>query len=178
MPETLKQFSARYLRIHDESAQDVLKRVLRREADFCINFAGAENLEIEFEPVQVEHYVVVMAHDHRLAGSKILSWKDALDERYISLAKSSGKRRLIDAALVGSGKHPVIFCEVNHVAGVLALSVLPWREDGLVAVPLVNPESKRTLGLISKRGHRMALAASALFEMQRSTLTRPAQGRV
>lgn len=191
LPATLQQFSARYprirVRIHDESAQDVLNLVLRGEADFGINFAGAENPEIEFEPVHVENYVLVMAHDHRLADRKALNWQEVGDERYISVAKSSGNRSLIDAALAGSGKHPLVFCEVNHVAGVLALvqaglgvaavpalSVAPGRVDGLVAVPLAQPEVTRTLGLISKRGHSMAPAARALFEMLRSALT--AQG--
>jgi DNA-binding transcriptional LysR family regulator len=101
-----------------------------------------------------------------------------VDERYISVAKSSGNRSVIDAALAGVEKHPLIFCEVNHVSGVLALveagmgvaavpglSVLPGRPDTIVGVPLVNPTIRRTLGLISKRNHSMAPAARTLFEM-------------
>jgi DNA-binding transcriptional LysR family regulator len=182
LPAVLKQFSARYprirVRVHDESAQDVLNLVLRGEADFGINFAGAENPEIEFQPVHVESYVLAMRRDHPLARRAVLNWKDTVDERYISVAKSSGNRSVIDAALAGIEKHPVILCEVNHVSGVLALveagigvaavpglSVLPERQDGIVGVPLVNPEIKRTLGLITKRDHSMAPAARTLFEM-------------
>jgi DNA-binding transcriptional LysR family regulator len=193
LPEILKQFSARYprirVRIHDESAQDVLNLVLSGEADFGINFAGAENPEIIFEPIHVESYVLAMRHDHPLASRAVLSWKETVDERYISVAKSSGNRSVIDAALAGIEKHPVIFCEVNHVSGVLALveagmgvaavpglSVLPGRQDGLVGVPLVNPEIKRTLGLISKRDHSMAPAARTLFEMLTETLLKRLAG--
>jgi DNA-binding transcriptional LysR family regulator len=187
LPEVLKRFSARYprirVRVHDESAQDVLNLVLSGEADFGINFAGAENPEIVFQPVHVESYVLAMRRDHPLANRTVLSWKDTVDERYISVAKSSGNRSVIDAALAGVEKHPVILCEVNHVSGVLALveagigvaavpglSVLPGRPDGIVGVPLVNPEIKRTLGLISKRDHSMAPAARTLFEMLSETL--------
>jgi DNA-binding transcriptional LysR family regulator len=187
LPEVLTQFSARYprirVRVHDESAQDVLNLVLRGEADFGINFSGAENPEIEFEPVHVESYVLAMRHDHPLARRKVLNWKDTVEERYISVAKSSGNRTVIDAALAGIEKHPVIFCEVNHVSGVLALveaglgvaavpglSVLPGRPGGIVGVPLANPEIKRTLGLISKRDHSMAPAARTLFDMLRAAL--------
>lgn len=182
LPEVLKRFSARFprirVRVHDESAQDVLNLVLNGEADFGINFAGAENPEIVFEPIYVESYVLAMRRDHPLATRKVLSWKETVDERYISVAKSSGNRSVIDAALAGVEKHPLIFCEVNHVSGVLALveagmgvaavpglSVLPERLEGIVGVPLVNPEIKRTLGLISKRSHSMAPAARTLFEM-------------
>jgi DNA-binding transcriptional LysR family regulator len=182
LPDILKQFSARYprirVRIHDESAQDVLNLVLSGEADFGINFAGAENPEIVFQPIHVENYVLAMHHDHPLAGRTALSWKETVDERYIAVAKSSGNRSVIDAALAGIEKHPLIFCEVNHVAGVLdlveaglgvaavpGLSVLAGRQGGIVAVPLVQPEIQRTLGLISKRGHSMAPAARTLFAM-------------
>jgi len=182
LPEVLNRFSARFPRIrvhvHDESAQDVLNLVLGGEADFGINFTGAENPEIVFEPIYVENYVLAMRRDHPLANRTVLSWKETAGERYISVAKSSGNRSLIDAALAGVEKHPLIFCEVNHVSGVLALveagmgvaavpglSVLPGRPDTIVGVPLVNPEISRTLGLISKRSHRMAPAARTLFEM-------------
>jgi DNA-binding transcriptional LysR family regulator len=187
LPEILKQFSARYprirVRIHDESAQDVLNLVLTGEADFGINFAGAENPEIVFEAIHVESYVLAMRHDHPLANRTVLSWKDTVDERYISVAKSSGNRSVIDAALAGIEKHPVILCEVNHVSGVLALveagigvaavpglSVLPGRQDGIVGIPLINPEIKRTLGLISKRDHSMAPAARTLYGMLEEAL--------
>jgi len=187
LPEVLKQFSARYprirVRIHDESAQDVLNLVLTGEADFGINFAGAENPEIVFEAIHVESYVLAMRHDHPLATRTVLSWKDTVDERYISVAKSSGNRSVIDAALAGIEKHPVILCEVNHVSGVLALveagigvaavpglSVLPGRQDGIVGIPLINPEIKRTLGLISKRDHSMAPAARTLYGMLEEAL--------
>lgn len=193
LPEILKQFSARYprirIRIHDESAQDVLNLVITGEADFGINFAGAENPEIIFKSIHVESYVLAMRHDHPLATRTILSWKETLDERYISVAKSSGNRSVIDAALAGIEKHPVILCEVNHVSGVLALveagigvaavpglSLLPGRPDGIVGVPLINPEIKRTLGLISKREHSMAPAARTLYEMLEEALLQRLKG--
>jgi DNA-binding transcriptional LysR family regulator len=189
LPDVLTRFSARFprirVRVHDESAQDVLNLVLGGEADFGINFTGAENPEIVFEPIYVESYVLAMRRDHPLATRSSLSWKETVDERYISVAKSSGNRSVLDAALAGIEKHPVISCEVNHVSGVLALvdagmgvaavpglSVLPGKQDGIVGVPLVNPEIKRTLGLICKRGHSMAPAARTLFEMLTEVLVK------
>ncbi|WP_322400529.1 LysR family transcriptional regulator [Massilia luteola] len=182
LPAVLKAFSERFprirVRVHDESAQDVLNLVLNGEADFGINFTGAENPEIVFEPVYVESYVLAMRRDHPLARRKTLSWKETVGERYISVAKSSGNRSVIDAALAGVEKHPVILCEVNHVSGVLALveagmgvaavpglSVLPGRPDTIVGVPLVKPAIHRTLGLITRRNHSMAPAARTLFDM-------------
>jgi len=195
LPEVLKQFSERFprirVRVHDESAQDVLNLVLAGEADFGINFTGAEEAEIVFEPIYEERYVLAMRHDHPLARRKKLNWKDTVRERYISVAKSSGNRSVIDAALAGVEKHPPIFCEVNHVSGVLALveagmgvaavpglSVLPGRPDTIVGVPLVNPVIHRTLGLISKRNHTMAPAARTLFDMLSKALLRDWSARL
>ena len=189
LPEVLKAFSERFprirVRVHDESAQDVLNLVLAGEADFGINFTGAEDPEIEFVPIYVESYVLAMRSDHPLARRETLSWKETVDERYISVARSSGNRTVIDAALAGVEKHPLIFCEVNHVSGVLALveagmgvaavpglSVLPGRPGTIVGVPLVNPAIHRTLGLISKRSHSMAPAARTLFGMLAEALVR------
>jgi DNA-binding transcriptional LysR family regulator len=190
LPDVLARFSERFprirVRVHDESAQDVLNLVLAGVADFGINFTGAENPEIEFEPIYVESYVLAMRSSHPLAGRKELSWKETMNERYISVATSSGNRTVIDAALAGVEKHPVILCEVNHVSGVLALveagmgvaavpglSVLPGRQDTIVGVPLVNPAIHRTLGLIAKRNHTMAPAARTLFDMLREALVKP-----
>jgi DNA-binding transcriptional LysR family regulator len=195
LPEVLKQFSERFprirVRVHDESAQDVLNLVLAGEADFGINFTGAEDAEIVFEPIYEERCVLAMRHDHPLARRKKLNWKDTVRERYISVAKSSGNRSVIDAALAGVEKHPPIFCEVNHVSGVLALveagmgvaavpglSVLPGRPDTIVGVPLVNPVIHRTLGLISKRNHTMAPAARTLFDMLSKALLRDWSARL
>ncbi|MBA5688652.1 LysR family transcriptional regulator [Rugamonas apoptosis] len=193
LPAVLRRFSERFprirVRVHDESAQDVLNLVRDGQADFGINFTGAEDPEIEFQAIYVESYVLAMRRDHRLARRKSLSWKETVDERYISVAKSSGNRSVIDAALAGVEKHPLIFCEVNHVSGVLALveagmgvaavpglSVLPGGTDTIIGVPLINPAIQRTLGLISKRNHTMAPAARMLFEMLTEALLQHQDG--
>ena len=102
LPEVLQRFTAQFpkirVRVHDESAQDVLNLVLTGAADFGICFTGAENPEIHFQPIYVESYVLAMRHDHPLARRKKLSWKDTVDERYISVAKSSGNRSVLDFA--------------------------------------------------------------------------------
>ena len=189
LPDVLKRYTAQFpkirVRVHDESAQDVLNLVLTGEADFGICFTGAENPEINFQPIYVESYVLAMRRDHPLAGRKKLSWKDTVDERYISVAKSSGNRSVLDAALAGVEKHPWISCEINHVSGILALvesglgvaavpglSILAQRQGAVIGVPLVNPSVKRTLGLISKRQHAMAPASRTLFDMLSANITK------
>ena len=182
LPDVLKKFTERFpkirVRILDESAQDVLNLIAAGEADFGINFVGAEDPEIDFHPIYKESYVLAMRHDHPLAKRKKLSWKETANERYISVSKSSGNRTVIDSALAGVEKHPVIFYEVNHVSGILALveagmgvaavprlSLPKYMDNTLVGIPLVNPSIHRTLGVICKRGRIMPPAARTFFDM-------------
>lgn len=189
LPEVLLQFSERFpkirVRIHDESAQDVLNLVLAGEADFGINFAGSEDPEIDFQPVYREDYVLAMRQEHPLAKRKKLSWKETAKERHISVSRSSGNRSLIDNALAGVEKHPAVFYEVNHVSGILALVEagmgvaavprlsLPQHPGApVIGVPLVSPPVYRTLGLIRKRGRVMPPAAQTLFGMLQQALVK------
>ena len=190
LPDVLKRFSAQFpkirVRVHDESAQDVLNLVLTGEADFGISFTGAENPEIHFQPIHVESYVLAMRRDHPLAKRRKLNWRDTVDERYISVAKSSGNRSVLDAALSGVEKHPWISCEINHVSGVLALvesglgvaavpglSIPREAHSTVIGVPLVNPTVNRTLGLISRHQHAMPPASRTLFDMLVAGIGKP-----
>ncbi len=182
LPDILKIFTQQFpkirVRIQDESAQDVLNLVLDGQADFGINFAGAENPEIDFSPIYQETFVLAMSLEHPLAKRESLCWKETANERYISVSKSSGNRSLIDMALAGVEKHPAIYYEANHVAGILALvaaglgvaavpglSLASSPASSLVGVPLVEPVINRTLGLIRKRGRIMPPASQTLFDM-------------
>jgi len=117
----IRQFSERFprirVRVHDESAQDVLNLVLAAEAHFRINFSGAKDAEIIFEAGYEERHVLAMGGDQPPTRRKELNWKDMVGERYISVAKSCGQRSVIDAALAGVEKYPLILYEVNHVSG-------------------------------------------------------------
>ena len=165
---------------------DVLNLVLTGEADFGISFTGAENPEIHFQPIHVESYVLAMRRDHPLAKRRKLNWRDTVDERYISVAKSSGNRSVLDAALSGVEKHPWISCEINHVSGVLALvesglgvaavpglSIPREAHSTVIGVPLVNPTVNRTLGLISRHQHAMPPASRTLFDMLVAGIGKP-----
>jgi len=187
LPDVLRSFSERFpkirVRIHDESAQDVLNLVLAGEADFGINFAGSEDPEIDFLPIYREDYVLAMRPGHPLAKRKKLSWKETVNERHISVSRSSGNRSMIDNALAGIEKHPAVCCEVNHVSGILALVEagmgvaavprlsLPQHTGApVIGVPLINPPVYRTLGLIRKRGRVTPPAAQTLFSMLQQAL--------
>jgi DNA-binding transcriptional LysR family regulator len=166
------------LHIIDESAQEVLRSILAGEADFGLNFLGAQVPEIDFQPIYTESYVLVAPRGHVLAKRKAVVWKDLLDEKMISVAASSGNRTLIDNAVAALPQRPVVFYEANHVAGALGLvaaglgvAALPSlalssaTHPDLVGVPLGDPAVTRTLGLISLKGKKLGAVAADLYAL-------------
>jgi len=182
LPQVLRDFHAQYprivIRIMDEGASDVLSSVVRNEADFGLNYIGVQETSIDFQPVLKESFVVACRRDHPLAKRRQVSWTELKQYDYMSVAKASGNRMLLDLALVESPDLPRSFCEVRHVmsvvslveagVGIAAVPRLAMPDDDhpiLVSVPLVDPVVSRTVGLIRRRGRVLSAAAQQLYEM-------------
>jgi len=182
LPEVLQRYHEKYprilLRIADEGAGDVLSSVTRGEADFGVNYVGAHEPNIEFEPVLKEAFVVACRKDHALAKRRKVSWAELGKYDYMTVAKASGNRFLLDLALAETPGRPRSFCEVRHVmtvvslveaglgiAAVPQLAMPPGDHPSLVSVPLVEPAVTRTVGLIRRRGIALSPAAQQLYDM-------------
>lgn len=163
----------------DEGASHALSSVVRSEADFGINYIGAQEINIEFEAMFKERFVLACRYDHPLAARTSVTWADIQKYDYIAVAKASGNRFLLDLALadVPTMPHPV--CEARHVRtvvdmveaglGVAAVPLLamprPGAHSKLRSVPLEAPQVFRTLGLIRRRGRVLSYAAKQLYGM-------------
>jgi DNA-binding transcriptional LysR family regulator len=182
LPNVLSRFVEQFPRIRvrvlDESAGAVLSNVVSGNADFGLNFIGTQEPGIEFNAIYKEKYILALRRDHRLAKRKSIPWEELVNEKLISVSMSSGNRALLDNALARIKKRPVIFYEANHVAGVLGmaaagLGVAAIPDSALsaathpllVGIPLLKPTVSRTLGLISKKGKRLAPAPAVLYGM-------------
>jgi DNA-binding transcriptional LysR family regulator len=182
LPEVLRQYHEKYprilIRVADEGASDVLSSVVRSEADFGINYIGAQEPNVEFEPVLKEAFVVACRKDHELAGRKKLTWAELENYDYMTVAKASGNRFLLDLALADSSARPRSFCEVRHVMSVVSLveaglgiaavpqlALPPGEHPVLVGIPLVEPAVTRTVGLITRRGRVLSPPAQQLYDM-------------
>jgi DNA-binding transcriptional LysR family regulator len=182
LPEVLRAFHARYpaivVRVIDEGASDVLAALTRGEADFGLNYIGSQEPDVDFEPIMEESFVLACRHDHELARRKKLTWAELGKYDYMTVAKASGNRLLLDLALTSVPQRPRWFCEVRHVltlvglveaglgiAAVPRLAMPPGEHPLLVSIPLAEPEVKRTLGLIRRRGRLLSPAAQELHDM-------------
>jgi DNA-binding transcriptional LysR family regulator len=178
----LQQYHEKYprilLRVADAGAGDVLSSVVRGDADFGVNYVGAHEPNIDFEPVLKEAFVVACRKDHALAKRRKVSWAELGKYDYMTVAKASGNRFLLDLALADTPGRPRSFCEVRHVmtvvslveaglgiAAVPQLAMPPGDHPTLVSIPLVEPSVTRTVGLIRRRGIALSPAAQHLYDM-------------
>jgi DNA-binding transcriptional LysR family regulator len=135
---------------------------------------GAPDGEIAFEPLTMEHYVLACRPEHPLAGKTPLPWAKVQGHRCIVLGPDSGIGRQLRAAV------PTIDWqfEMQHLSTVLgflaaglgvaaipALALTSVDSASLTYRRLTNPDTKRRIGLIRRRGSALSPAAQSLREL-------------
>ncbi|AYN97408.1 LysR family transcriptional regulator [Pseudomonas sp. LTJR-52] len=182
LPEVLQEYHRQYprimIRITDEGASDVLSSVVRGEVDFGVNYIGAQEPAVEFQPVLREPFVAACRRDHPLATRKCVTWAELGQYDYMAVAKASGNRFLLDLALAETANTPRSFCEVRHIMTVVSLveaglgiAVVPRLamplddHPTLISIPLEEPAATRTVGLVRRRGRILTPAAQQLYDM-------------
>lgn len=182
LSEVIRRYHERcpkvHVRVFDAGANEVLATVARGEADFGLNFIGAQEGELEFKPLIEERFVAACRRDHPLARLKRASWSQLRDHDYIAVSRSSGNRVLLDQALAGVPGQPQAIYEAQHVTtalglveaglGVAAVPAMAMPGPGhplLVSIALVDPVVTRKIGLIRRRGRSLSPAAQQLFDL-------------
>jgi DNA-binding transcriptional LysR family regulator len=166
------------VKVFDAGANEVLATVARGEADFGLNFIGAQEGELEFKPLVEERFVAACRRDHPLARLRRVSWAQLSDYDFISVGRTSGNRVLLDQALAGVAGRPQSIYETQHVTTMLGLveaglgvaavpsMAMPGRDHPLlVSVPLIDPVVTRKVGLIRRRGRSLSAAAQQLYDL-------------
>lgn len=166
------------VRLRDAGANEVLTAVSSGEADFGINFIGAQEGDLEFRSLVDDRFVAACRRDHPLARRRKVSWADLADHDFISVHRMSGNRLLIDQALSGAARRPTAIFETQHVTAMLGLveaglglaavpsMAMPGPDHPLlVSVPLTDPVVTRCVGLIRKRGRPLSPAAQKLYDL-------------
>ena len=168
------------VKVFDAGANGALSAVARGEADFGINFMGAQEGELEFTPLIEERFVAACRRDHAIAKLRRVTWSQLSEYDYIAVSRSSGNRLLLDQALGGVPGLPQSIYETQHVTTMLGLveaglgvaavpaMAMPGADHPLlVKVPLVDPVVTRKIGLIRRRGRSLSPAAQRLFDLFR-----------
>ena len=165
------------VRVFDASANEVLGAVARGEADFGLNFMGAQEPDIEFKPLLEDRFVAACRRDHPLARKRQVAWSELAQYDFISIAKTSGNRLLLDQALASVAGRPQSIYEAQHVttqlglveaglgvAAVPSLAMPGADHPLLVSVPLTDPVVTRRVGLIRRKGRSLSPSAQQLYD--------------
>ncbi len=161
------------------SANEVLAAVARGEADFGLNFIGAQEGDLDFKSLVEERFVAACRRDHPLAKLRRVELGAA---RATTTTSRWAARRATGCCSTrrwpGVAGRPQAIYEAQHVTTTLGLveaglgvaavpsMAMPGPDHPLlVSVPLVDPVVTRKVGLIRRRGRSLSPAAQQLFDL-------------
>ncbi len=186
LPAVIRSFSHSYpairIRVVDETVNQVLSSVISGESDFGIGFMNTLVPEIAFEAIHSDPFVLAMPRSHPLAKRKSVKWAELDKESLIAVARSSGNRQLLDDSLAKAGMNPSFAFEVSHVATLLGMveaglglaavprMALPPTHPTVVGLPLREPDTVRSLGLLTRIGASLRPAAEMFHQHLRTAL--------
>jgi DNA-binding transcriptional LysR family regulator len=185
LPRIIQSYSARHpgnrIQILDHASSGVAAAVLRREAEFGIQIAGAHHPELVGVPLLADRFVLICRKDHALARRRRLTWRQLESEPLIFVGAESGNRPVLDAALapLGARLRPQYAVQrsstaVGLVAAGVGAAVVPslaiqaGAYPSLRVVPVTEPVVSRRLELVSRRGAHLSPAAQALYDLIRA----------
>ncbi|NVO18012.1 MAG: LysR family transcriptional regulator [Rhodoplanes sp.] len=181
LPAVIARFNEQFpevrFRILDLSANAGLEAVSRGEADFGINFIGASDPTLSFDPLLEDPFVLACRRDHPLASREKVDWADLAPYRLVTVGRESGNRILLENALARAKVRMRWFYEVTHLSTSLGLveaglgiSVLPrlatpQGDHPIIVTRPVTPHITRTIGLVGRRGRPLSPAAQRFRDL-------------
>lgn len=190
MPELIKSFNAAHpgiaLSLNDASADVLVDQLRLGELDLALaTFDSATGPDLQLEALLADPMVLVCSGTHALAKCKSLRWADLLEQPLLLLKSGSGLRALVEQSFAPLGGCPRPAQEVSHISTAMAmaaaglgLAILPAYAlkaggaagQGLVGVPLQEPQVSRELSLAQLKQRSLSPAARALVEHLRAHL--------
>lgn len=190
VPAAFARFAAQYpgvrLRVVDTLSGPALDLVRAGEVEFALTAANPAYIDLDYTPLASDGFVLLIPVSHPLAASREpLSWAEVSDLTHISMPLPSSVRQYADAALL---LHRLRFApsyEVEHLATInamvavglgvaalpeLAAAVAP--QAGLVQRRLIDPDMRRPIGLVTRRGRSLSLAGTAMVDILRQEMQR------
>jgi DNA-binding transcriptional LysR family regulator len=188
MPQAIQSFCATMprvrIRVIDEGMNEVAAAVVSGEADFAFGFAGAPDAALEFEPLWRDPYVLAMRRDSPLARKRKLQLADVAGQPWLSVARTSRNRQMLDDYFTASGRSPQAWLEVGHVATLLAMveaglgvgivpsMAVPREHRSIAAVKLADVDLAREIGLLTLQGRRLTPVAQRFYDHLKKVLPR------
>lgn len=187
---------ARFAALHPEVRLEMVdalsgaafERVRAGQVDLALTAANPDYADLDYTPLVSDAFVLLLPADHALARpDQALRWRDVAAQPHISMPAPTSVRQYADAACLSLGLRFEPRYEVEHLAtidamvaaglGVAALpelAALVTRHERVVQRRLIEPEVRRPIGLVTRRGHSLSPAAAVMVGL----LTEAVQGLV
>jgi DNA-binding transcriptional LysR family regulator len=179
-------FSERYptvsLTVLSLTSNEIQDRIDNFELDVGLTYLDNEPLDrVISKPIYQESYVLLAREDGPLGERDSISWAEAAELKLCLLTSDMQNRRIIDGIFrsVGHTPRPAIetnsifnLCSHAGIQGVSSIVSLQLLEFfgiplGTKALPLIEPEAQRTIGLIVADRQPFAPLARNLLMMSR-----------
>lgn len=177
LPGALRRFARERpdigVRIIDDAEREIVAHVRRGEAEFGIDMqTAAPDPDILATPVLEDPYVLVCHADHPRTVDRPVRWDELDGMALITMGARSGTSRLVPSTGDGGGPGGASRYEVQHISTLIALieaglgagivpamSIRARKNDRLVCRRLVEPDLKRTIVFVQRRGVALSPAA-------------------
>jgi DNA-binding transcriptional LysR family regulator len=142
---------------------EILERLANFELDAGMTYLDNEPLPgVLAKPIYAETYCLLTRADGPLGGRSSISWAEAAGLKLCLLTGDMQNRRIIDGIFRSIGKTPKPAMETNSIFNLCTHAALPGVNSiastqvlelfgppqGVKALPLVEPDARRMVGLV------------------------------
>ena len=161
------------------NSRQIERGLLDFELEVGVTYLDSEPLAgVRTAPLYEEHYVLLTASSKELAGRETLTWAEAAVLPLCLLTGDMQNRRIVDSIFQEAGAEPEPTIETNSISTLYAhVRDGPWSSvmahtwlhlfdvpAGMRAIPLVEPATTRTIGLVWLDRDPEPILARALLE--------------
>lgn len=194
VPLAFARFSSAFpgirLQVMDTLSGPAFDLVRSGQVEFALTAANPAYADLDYAPLAADGFVLLIPAGHALAQDTTpLRWADVAELTHISMPLPSSVRQYADSALLAQRVRFAPRYEVEHLATInamvaaglgvaalpeLAAAVAP--QSGLVQRRLVDPDLRRPIGLVTRRGRSLSPASAAMVDFLRQEMARLAPG--
>jgi LysR family transcriptional regulator, transcription activator of glutamate synthase operon len=169
------------LTVREESSEEMAE-MLRDDVLDLAFLSVTERMEshgLRLHQLVLEELVVVLPHEHPLAGHRAVRMGELAHEQFISFREGARLRELLEFAGRTAGFEPEVHLESNEterirrlVARQMGVAILP-RSDAeypgadVAVATLIEPSLRRDITLACREGRRLAPAAAEFLELSK-----------
>ncbi|GAA4334265.1 LysR family transcriptional regulator [Pigmentiphaga soli] len=189
IPKFRRMFPGVSLHLYDGIDLDVAGHVVRMQADFGVGGRLTRYPELDFEPLAVEKAFVVFRRGHWLAQRKKVAVAELADEPMIVQSRRTRWQQLVEEAFVKSDVRTNTLCEVQQLSSLKSFietglgvaivnsTCLPVVVGaGILAREVASPPITREIGIITRAGGSMSVAAESFRQIIHAALTHAGAG--